>query len=90
MDELFELPSKGWKAVIRVDITQRELEEFQDVITDFEGTKLHGHSVKAALKVGWIIEPESIDVDTSNPGYIRWMFTNIFKIINEAIVIPPN
>jgi hypothetical protein len=77
------------------EITQKQSVEYAKLMNknpDMSMFEYRGESVKAAIKLGLLIDPvlTEDDVDNANPGYIRWLSDKcIADMIAEANSIDP-
>ena len=80
---------------VLVDISQKLFEDYSQELLDKGDVTViqyRGLSVKAAIKLGILIEPEMTpeDVDNASPGLIRWLSDIcIAKHIQEANSVDP-
>lgn len=53
--------------------------------------KYYGEIVRAAVKVGWLVEPawSPEDVKTQKPAVVRWIGEQLDKLYGEATTVPP-
>lgn len=78
-----------------VEITQKQTVQYAKLMDDIKNISMfeyRGRSVKAAIKLGLLIDPvlTEDDVDNASPGYVRWLSDEcIAKMINEANSIDP-
>lgn len=81
------------KCVVK-DLTQKTLEDFSREMQGKETQSLsvwRGDSVRAAAKLGLLIEPawSPEDVDNANPGHIVWLAECVNSVISEALTLDP-
>lgn len=76
------------------ELTQGLLEDY---LTEMAGKnqlaigKYYGEVVRAAIKSGWMVEPEwkIEDVPGLKPVAVRWVAEQLDKLYGEATTVPP-
>lgn len=83
--------AKLGKCVI-AEITQKQLEDWSREMKGKSDEPLQvwrGDGIRAAIKLGMILEPKGIDVDNSKPALISWLDQCLAEAIQEATTLDP-
>lgn len=77
------------------EVTQGAVEKFFKTLREdhpdnqnITGVEYQGDTVRVALKLGWV-EPMFV-VDDVSPAQIRFIATEIQRVLAESLTIPPN